>query len=75
MIVALLLLAIDWLDKTSIIALVSVYLIGKLLSILRSHRLELHYSKSNSLFKEFVAKTEIARMKFTHHIFAPTAAF
>lgn len=74
MLVALLMLAIAWLDERNLLILGGILIICKLVAIIRTHRLELHYSHSNPLFKEFVAKTDIARMKFQHYILSPTPA-
>ena len=46
----------------------------KLVSYIRTTPLQLYYWKENGLFKEFVEKTEISRLIFKPHMFAPTPA-
>ena len=43
----------------------------KLFAYLRSSGLELHFSKDDNLFSEFVEKSKIMKMKYEPYLWAP----
>lgn len=69
--VAAIILAAAYFDRETLAIGVGFLLLCKLVAHLRSTTLELHYSKTNPLFKEFVQKTAISTMTYETYIFAP----
>ena len=52
--------------------LLGVLVLLKIIAVSKASRLQLHYNKDNKLFTEFVAKSNISKLRFEPHILSPT---
>ena len=62
-------------EPQTMLILAAFLLLCKLVAYLRTAHLQLYYPKENSLFKEFVEKSDISKMTFEPNIFAPNSLF